>query len=149
VVVSAGMTNRHAALVLVALVSLVIAACGGAASPPPQPVPTTLAGTAWRAVSVAGKSTVVGREPTIKFDTDRVTGSGGCNGFGGTYTFANGVLRFGEMPMTLMGCEDPVGSIETSFMQILTSVTSVSIDEGGQLLVEGAGGQVLFVPSTG
>ena len=143
------MTNRRAALVLAVFVSLLVAACSGASSPPPQPVPTTLAGTVWRAVSVAGRSTVVGREPTITFGTDRVTGSGGCNGFGGTYTFANGVLTFGEMPMTLIGCQDPVGSIETAFMQILTSVKTVSIDEGGQLLLEGTGGQVLFVPTSG
>jgi heat shock protein HslJ len=143
------MTKRHAALVLTVLVGILVAACSGAASPPPKPAPLSLAGTAWRAVSVAGQSTVVGHEPTISFAADRVTGSGGCNGFGGTYTFVDGVLKFGEMPMTLIGCADPIGSIETSFMQILTTVKHVSIDDGGQLLIEGTGGQVLLVPTSG
>ena len=34
----------------------------------------------WKAVSVSGKATVVGREPKIEFAADRVTGTGGCNG---------------------------------------------------------------------
>ena len=38
------------------------------------PVAASLAGTAWRSVSVAGAAPVAGREPTIRFEADRISG---------------------------------------------------------------------------
>jgi heat shock protein HslJ len=52
------------------------------------------------------------------------------------------------MATTLALCEGPVGSMEDSFGDILQNAKSVSIDASGHLLVEGSGGQVLFVPTT-
>jgi len=44
--------------------------------------PQTLAGTAWRAISVTGAAPVQGREPTLVFaDEQQVNGNTGCNGF--------------------------------------------------------------------
>jgi heat shock protein HslJ len=90
---------------------------------------------------------VSGNEPTLEFDATRVTGSGGCNGFGGDYTFSGGRLTFGEMPMTLIGCEEPISTIEAEFLKILHGGVTVSVDDGGQLLLEGPGGQALLVPA--
>jgi heat shock protein HslJ len=137
---------RIALIILV--LALGLAACDDA-QPPPTGSPPRLAGTAWRAIAVAGKLPVAGHEPTIAFGPDRVSGSGGCNGFGGTYTYIDGVLTFGEMATTLALCAGPVGSVETSFSQILSSVQRLSINENGQLLLEGIGGQMLLVPTAG
>lgn len=133
---------------LVALLAGVLVACaGGAASPSgPAGIPT-LAGTSWKAVSVAGRTTVSGSEPTLAFDATKVTGSGGCNQFGGEYTFEGGRLTFGEMPMTLIGCEEPISTIEGEFLKVLQGGVTVSVDDGGQILLEGPGGQALLVPA--
>ena len=133
---------------LVALLACLVIACAGGAPSPSGPagIPT-LAGTSWKAVSVAGRTTVSGSEPTLEFDATKVTGSGGCNGFGGDYTFSDGRLTFGEMPMTLIGCEEPISTIEGDFLKVLTGGVSVSVDDGGQLLLEGPGGQALLVPA--
>jgi heat shock protein HslJ len=132
-----------------ALLLLLVTACssGGAGSPSPEPVPDTLAGTAWKAVSVGGRATVAGREPKLAFDANKVTGSGGCNQFGGDYTYADVKLTFGEMPMTLMGCEEPIGSIESAFVKLLGGGVTVRVDDGGQILLEGPAGQPLLVPA--
>ena len=143
------MTNQFARLLSVALAGMLLIGCGGgAAASPSPPAEPTLAGTAWRAVSVAGRATVVGSEPKLAFAADQVTGTGGCNQFGGDYTYVDGKLKFGDMPMTLMGCEEPIGSIEGDFLKILTTVTAVSIDDGGQLMIDSPSGQALLVPST-
>jgi heat shock protein HslJ len=136
------MTSRFAGLAAAILAALVLVGCGEADSSTPA---LTLAGTAWRAVSVAGRSPVAGREPTIAFEADRVSGSGGCNQFGGAYSYVDGVLAFGEMPMTLMGCSEPIGSIEAAFMATLGALQTASTDEGGRLVLDGPGGQVLLV----
>ena len=129
-------------------VVLAIAACssGGAASPS-GPTAPTLVGTSWKAVAVSGQSTVVGNEPTIAFEATKVTGSGGCNGFGGDYTYTDGKLAFGEMPMTLIGCEEPISTLETEFLKVLQGGVTVSVDDGGRLLLGGPGGQALLVPA--
>jgi heat shock protein HslJ len=133
---------------LVALLAGVLVACaGGAASPSGAAGIPTLAGTSWKAVSVAGRTTVSGSEPTLAFDATKVTGSGGCNQFGGEYTFADGKLTFGEMPMTLIGCEEPISTIEGEFLKVLQGGVTVSVDDGGQILLEGPGGQALLVPA--
>jgi heat shock protein HslJ len=133
---------------LVALLACVLVACaGGAASPSGAAGIPTLAGTSWKAVSVAGRATVSGSEPTLAFDATKVTGSGGCNQFGGEYTFEGGRLTFGEMPMTLIGCEEPISTIEGEFLKVLQGGVTVSVDDGGQILLEGPGGQALLVPA--
>ena len=134
--------------VLFALLLVVIAACssGGAASPSTDSVPSTLAGTSWKAVSVGGRSTVVDRPPTLTFDATNVSGSGGCNQFSGDYTYADGRITFGELPMTLIGCDEPIGSLESEFLEVLGGGVTVTMDDAGQLLIEGPGGQALLVP---
>lgn len=133
---------------LLALVLVGLAACssGGSASPSTDPVPASLAGTSWKAVSVGGRSTVVDRPPTLTFEATKVSGSGGCNQFGGDYTYADGKITFGELPMTLMGCDEPIGSLESEFLKVLGGGVTVSMDDAGQLLIEGPGGQALLVP---
>ena len=133
---------------LLAFLLAAVAACstGGAASPSADRVPATLAGTSWKALSVGNRSTVVDHPPTLTFEATKVSGSGGCNQFGGDYAYVDGTITFGEMPMTLMGCEDPIGSIESDFLKVLGGGVSVSLDDAGQLLIEGPGGQALLVP---
>ena len=137
---------------LALLFGLLLIGSGCASTGPSGPAaaaPETLAGTSWKAVAVAGRSTVAGREPSLAFDANRVSGSGGCNQFGGEYDYDGGRLTFGEMPMTLMGCDEPIGSLETDFLKVLDGGVTVSIDDGGRLLLEGPGGQALLVPAAG
>jgi hypothetical protein len=51
----------------------------------------------------------------------------------------------GELTMTLMGCPEPIGSIEAAFVATLTALKSASMDDSGRLVLDGPGGQVLLV----
>ena len=58
--------------------------------------PAALAGTAWKATSVAGQPVVAGHEPTATFTAAEVNGTTGCNSYGGSYTYADGKIAFGR-----------------------------------------------------
>jgi heat shock protein HslJ len=133
--------------ILVVVLAAILAACGSGAEMRPSPdSPSTLAGTAWRAVSVSGAAPVAGREPTLIFQTDQVNGSTGCNQYFGGFTYAEGAITFSQVGMTMMACDDPVGTVEAAYTKALGGTMSVTIDDGGQLLLSGPGGEILFAP---
>lgn len=143
------MTPRSAPLrlgILVLLIGIVLAACG-ADDPDPTAVdghPATLAGTAWRVVSIAGQRPPAGSEPAIAFDATTAKGSGGCNTFSGTYRYERtGALAFLDLAMTAMAClEAPRNELETAFMRTLGSVNLASVDALGRLVLSGPAGEI-------
>ena len=42
-----------------------------------------------------------------------------------------------------MACDDAVGTVEAAFTKALSGATSAAIDDGGQLLLSGPGGEIL------
>ena len=136
------------ALLLLAGIGTFVAACDiGRDVTPSAGAPSTLAGTAWRAISVSGAALVQGREPTLAFvDETQVNGNTGCNSFFGGYAYADGTIEFTNVGMTLMACDDAVGTVEGAFTKALNGATSAAIDDGGQLLLSGPGGEILFAP---
>jgi heat shock protein HslJ len=130
---------------------LAAGACGGSAGSSEtigEPHPATLVGTAWTVVSVGGRTPVPGSEPTVAFDAQSATGSGGCNVFGGSYRYDPIAARiaFGDnLGMTAMACGEAArNEFETLFFQALTQATLVSIDGAGRLSLGGAGGVILL-----
>jgi heat shock protein HslJ len=109
-------------------------------------VAASLAGTAWRVVSVAGAAPVAGREPTITFEPERVSGTTGCNQYFGGYTLVGGAIAFSAVGMTRMACDDAVGQIEGAFTGALTAATSATFDAEGRLHLAGPGGEIVLGP---
>jgi heat shock protein HslJ len=107
--------------------------------------PARLAGTAWTAVSVDGQPVVAGSEPTAVFSAQEVSGTTGCNSYGGSYNLADGAISFGPIRSTLMACSGAVGEIEKKFNAALTGATSVAVDGDGHLVIDGTGGSIVFV----
>jgi heat shock protein HslJ len=137
----------------VALIALLVAACGGSSetSRPPDAVagwPATLAGTNWGVVSVAGQPSVPASTPFIGFTPDRAQGTGGCNQFGGGYTYdpATGMLTVGELMMTLMGCVGPQGDFETVFLGALQGPQHVT-QTTDNLFFDGPKGRIVLAPA--
>jgi heat shock protein HslJ len=138
--------SRLALSIAIAVVG-VAAACGPGAegSPPPSQPPGSLAGTAWRVVSIDGVAPVAGRAPTIAFGPVNVSGSGGCNTYGGPYRYEAGSIQFGDLAMTAMGCIGPIGPMEAAFMKVLSTATSASVDSQAQLVLDGPAGKLILV----
>jgi len=99
-----------------------------------QPEPT-LKETYWKLVELMGQP--VSDLPRdayliLKEKDQRVTGSGGCNGIGGSYETDNQFkLRFSQMVSTMMACIKG-GDTERQFLDVLSKVDSYTI-QGGML----------------
>jgi heat shock protein HslJ len=135
------MTTRL--LPLIVLASLALGACTPVVR---ESRPTTLAGTAWRVVSVNGRPPVLGSEPTATFTATEVEGSAGCNTYGGIYAYdaSSGLLAFGNLAMTKMACDAARNEVETRFTQAIAEVTSASIDPDGRLVLNGPAGEIVL-----
>lgn len=142
-------------LVLGALLAgLVLVDCSVAPGPsdPGGARPSTLVGTAWRVVAVGARVPAAGAEPTLVFSVDRVTGSGGCNHFGGRYRYDSGSGQFAvaELAATAMGCPEPGRSeIEAAFFQALGGANAVGLDDAARLILAGPGEQIVLGPDAG
>ena len=72
----------------------------------------------------------------------RIYGSGGCNGFGASYSLNGTQLHISMVTQTLIGCIDPVVmGQESNYFQALPQVASYRL-EGNTLSLSGAFGLV-------
>jgi uncharacterized lipoprotein YbaY/predicted secreted protein len=67
---------------------------------------------------------------TIRFSADgKVSGSGGCNSFGGTYTAGeNRSIKLSQLISTLIGCAPAVSALEQEYFSALQSASSYTFD---------------------
>src|SRR5829696_108122 len=73
----------------------------------------------------------IGANVTIRFGTDgKVSGSAGCNSFGGSYTTgANRSIQFSQLISTLKACSSPsVNTFEQEYLSALQSASSYTLD---------------------
>lgn len=67
----------------------------------------------------------------IRFDGDKVTGTGGCNGYFGTVTSdAPGQLEFSAMGTTMMACPEPAMDLERRYLRTLAGGSNFSFAAG-------------------
>lgn len=108
----------------------------------PAMAQSSLAGTSWRFIEVAG--TPVGVATQISFGNDgNVSGNSGCNSFHGRYGGDGSGLTFSNMGWTRMLCPDaPTMSVETAIQSALAGTRSFTIVER-TLHILGADGAIL------
>lgn len=104
---------------------------------PEAPVETgSLDGTAWTLESfVEGEtatSLIAGTTITLQFSDGQVTGSAGCNSYGGSYMVEDGEIAISELFWTEMACLDPEGVMEQEqrYLDILTNVSTYEREAG-------------------
>jgi len=92
------------------------------------PDATELAGE-WLLEDLGGRGVMDLVQTTLAFDGEgRVSGSGGCNRFTGSYTFSDGELSFGPLAGTKMMCPEAVMDQEDRFHKALGAVDRVAVD---------------------
>jgi len=141
------MTIRTALTVVVTLFILT----GCAAEPPASLTrvshPTSLAGTTWRLLSVQGRPVPAGPDLTLEFDADRVSGNGGCNSFGGQFTYepATGALAFSGLLSTMRACiEAGRNDVESAYLKALQGSAVANMDSDGHLVLSGSAAELVF-----
>ena len=141
-------------IALLAFLILSTALTGSTAATPS----TGLAGISWMLTQYSAHQSpwvpAVGTHaPTLKFGTDgTVSGNGGCNSFGGTYTEAPGELTLSPLIRTLMACADPaVNTQEGVVMSVLTGVNGkvTFVLTGAQLTLSTPSGILVFAAANG
>jgi heat shock protein HslJ len=83
-------------------------------------------------------------QASITFNEDgTVSGSSGCNGFGGEYSVEGDQVKFSGLVSTLMACEEPLMSQEGTVFKVLNDTASYTID-GDMLTITKDGMALVF-----
>src|SRR5215213_7754295 len=111
-----GWARRCAALLTAAWA---LAGCGSMAAPG-GPFPEGLAGTAWRANTLAGQPVDDTMAVTLEFvGSDRIAGKAACNRYNGPLRVVDGRLQIGPLASTRMACPPPLMEAEARFLAAL------------------------------
>ena len=122
----------------IVMLLMVLSACSSAAS--------GLTNTTWKLVSYgpADKPTpaVPSVDTSLVFeDNGKVSGTMGCNQFGGEYKVKGDQITFGPLAATLMACPEPIMNQESAVLGILSGTVTYKAD-GSLLTITGADGSV-------
>jgi heat shock protein HslJ len=126
---------------LAALIVLGAAACGEDEASSADP--SSLEGAPWMLASGVDVEGWEGVAPSATFADGQVTGSTGCNRFGGPYTVDGDSLELGEMAMTAMGCPPPADAVEREYTDALESVRAWRVEDDELVLLDGDETEVL------
>jgi heat shock protein HslJ len=89
-----------------------------------------------------------GRRASLSFsDSAHVAGFAGCNRWFGSYTLAGAALRFGQIGMTRMACEDGM-SLEQQLARALEATRSYRLNGDDLILIGESGPVARFVRAT-
>lgn len=106
----------------------------------------SLVGT-WNLSAYGPITAVSGSQASITFNEDgTLSGTSGCNGFGGEYTVDGDEITFSGLVSTLMACDEPLMSQEGAMFQVLNGTVAYRI-EGDMLTITNAGMTLVFVAS--
>jgi len=124
--------------VIFTLLILALAACGASGA-------TALRDTAWALESLTGSDVLPGTTITLKFSDDQVSGSAGCNQYGGSYQAGENRLSVGDVFSTEMGCLEPEGILEQEgvYLATLRAAATYQITADRLEIFDEAGAQVL------
>ena len=118
-------------------------AASRAAQTPAAPMPMVLAGTEWTAFAIDGKAEVVNPKPKLRWvSADKVSGTGGCNGFTGPSVAAPDSLRLGPLASTGRACLSMPGSQEDMFFKALELTRKAKIERDQLVLMDESGKQL-------
>jgi uncharacterized lipoprotein YbaY/heat shock protein HslJ len=117
----------------------------GAEQAPANAPAASIPGSQWQLTSYgpasAPQAAVADAPSTLVFGADgQVSGSTGCNGFGGSYTVASDEITFGALVGTLIACEDARGEQERAIFATLKGTTRYEL-AGDTLRIFSADGQ--------
>lgn len=81
------------------------------------------------------KFPILKTEITAQFSDNRVSGSGGCNNYTGSYQATEQQLKIGELAATLEGCQPEIMERELRYLAALRGAQSFEIREADNLRI--------------
>jgi heat shock protein HslJ len=106
----------------------------------PAPADSPLANTSWLLLTLGGKEPLADTQITLSFDGDRLSGSDGCNRYGGSY-LADGeqISVGGDLLSTMMACAEPVMQQASAYQAALKQAASFAVVGQELTLFDAAG----------
>lgn len=107
-----------------------------------------LQGTAWLLTEMNGTPPMNGTTLTIEFTGEQISGSAGCNHFGGRYTINGEKIQFEAIFNTEMACMDPEGVMEQeqAYLYYLQRVNRFTVSESELILMTTDDQQLTYIP---
>jgi heat shock protein HslJ len=143
--------RRNSTLIVIVAAALmaVAAACGGGGG-------DSLAGSTWRMIQLGPAGFPVPAmfqvDVTMELSADgtSMNGSGGCNGYSGSYAVVEDAFTTDNLSWTEIGCSEPEGIFdqENRFFGLLTSVETFFIS-GDKLTLNAPGDDLIVFLHTG
>ena len=127
-------------IALLLLAGLVVAGCGSGSGSGSST--DHLEGVPWTLASGAGIDIPKNVSLSATFDAGRVSGSGGCNRYTGSYTVDGEKLDISGVASTQMACAPPLDAVERAYLAALDAVTAWTVD-GDQLVLSAGGKETL------
>lgn len=110
---------------------------------PGSPGDTAFADTAWRVVSIGGKSLPADASLSLEFDSAAgLSGDSGCNYFSGRYERVGDAFSVGALRATRKACADERGRREKALFDALAETRRAVIDDD-RLALESDTGKVV------
>ena len=81
--------------------------------------------------------------PSMMFEDGKVTGSTGCNGYGGKYTVDGDALEISSVAATLMACPPPADQVERAFVAALENIAGWRLEDAELVLLDAEGEEVV------
>jgi len=104
-------------------------------------------GTQWQLTTIAGTPVLEGTRVTLALDDmGRFNGSGGCNPFGGSYSFNGSAIHFEAPISTMIACEEGILQQELAYFAALQSAMSFEMTDEQFTITYGDGEQLVFTP---
>lgn len=129
--------------VVIAMGTDSLTGCGGDVAGPPV-------GVEWVVEDLGGAGIIDSSRLTIVFGADgRITGSGGCNRWFGSYVAAGPALTLGDIGATRMACAPALMMQEQRLFETLSMLAGFAVDETGVLRLTDAAGAVLILARRG
>ncbi len=139
--------KRSLPIVLAPAVALMLAACHGAVagSDPSRVAIEDLVQGEWVVEDVNKGGIIDASRLTLAFDAEgRVSGSGGCNRFTGSYRVAARTVYIAPLAATRRACPGEALNLqEGRYLAALSGEMAASLTPDGALVLEGDGGSVL------
>lgn len=96
-----------------------------------------LVNTSWTVVSIDGAPTLPDSPPTLDFAPDGLTGTTGCNQYGGTFRTERSSFSAVLAALTKIGCDAPRSAQEAAFIAALARIERWRQREDGALELSG------------
>jgi len=135
------MQTQKMLVVLMTVVGLTLASC--TTSTPLADTVESVQNTRWSLVTLPDQPLVTDTLITLNFDTNKITGSDGCNRYNASYTLNSDKLNINKnVATTMMACPEPIMRQASGYLNALTQATGYKI-KGEQLTLLDTAGKPL------